>query len=154
VYRLAGIFLEVHARDPDALRAEVARDLDVTLGAERMVVLGDLIVLRHVGIEVVLTMEQAPPCDLAVESETDLHRVLDGLLVGNRERPGQPEAHGAGARVRLTGEGDLAATEHLRLGGQLDVDLQPHRCLVNVGDAHRGGLLSIEPAHPRSFSKA
>ena len=140
VDHLAGVLFEVDARDADArgvrvlgvledveravsvrsMRCDdsVAIDLDieVTVLAERQVVLGDLVVLGHVGIEVVLAMELAPARDVAFDSKPAEHRGLDGVLVGHRQCSGQAEAHRADARVGLAAELDWAAAEHLGVG--------------------------------------
>ena len=67
VDQLRRVLLEVDAMDADV--AEPAA------GAERDVVLADLVRLRIVGIEVVLAVEDRPRRDLAAEREADLEPV-------------------------------------------------------------------------------
>ena len=95
--RLAGVLLHVDPGDPDALRRAVGQlDVEVTADADGQVVLADLVVLRHVRVEVVLPVEQRVRRDLAVERETDLHDPADRLGVRHRQRTGMTQAHRAG----------------------------------------------------------
>ena len=117
VHELGRVLLEV-----DAVQPHVAQ---LAARAERDVVLGDLVALGEVGIEVVLAVEDRPRGDLRAQREAHHQPEVDGLGVGHRQRAGQPEADRARARVRLLAEAQLAAAEHLRARGELDVDLQP-----------------------------
>ena len=87
--RLAGVLLEVNPLDADPERLRPSRSVQLhvqpTIGAERLVVLGDLVVLRHVRIEVVLAGEPAPLGDLTVERQADPDRRLDRGSVGHRK---------------------------------------------------------------------
>ena len=120
VDHLRRVLLEVGAVDADVAEPAVA--------GKRDVVLADLVGLRVVGIEVVLAVEDRARGDLALQRRGDLQRVADRLLVGHRQHARVGEADRAGVDVGLVAEGELAAAEHLRLGRELDVDLQPdHR---------------------------
>ena len=60
VQRLAGVLLEMQARDADLARGTIGKlDLDLALADDRMLVLADLIAGRQIGIEVVLAVEPA-----------------------------------------------------------------------------------------------
>ena len=85
----------------------------------------DLVVLRHVGIEVVLAREDRLLGHAQVQRLGDAQRVLDRPLVEHRQRPGQPEAHRADVGVRLVAELVGAAAEQLARGRQLAVHLEP-----------------------------
>ncbi len=112
--------------------------------AQRLVVLADLVALGQVGIEVVLAMEDRPWRKLGAHGEADHQAVVDRPLVGQRQRPGQAEADRAGEGVRRLAEGQRAAAEHLRRGGELDVNLQADDGLVlDLVLAHR-----VRPALP------
>src|SRR4029079_8213140 len=108
VHGLAGVLLDVRPLDPDADRpgpaavaADVVGDLDVepAVDGDRLVVLADLVVLRHVRIEVVLPREPRPRRDPAAAREPDAYRGLHGDLVRDRQRTGEPEAGRAHLRV-------------------------------------------------------
>jgi hypothetical protein len=92
--------------------------------AQRLVVLGDLVALRQVGIEVVLAVKDRAFSELAAERQTDHQPEVDRPRVDHRQRTRQAEADRAGARVRRLAEGQLAAAEHLRRRAQLHVDLE------------------------------
>ena len=131
VHELGRVLLEVHAMDAHVPQPPAP--------AQRLVVLGDLVVLGVVGIEVVLAVEDRPRRQLAVQREPDEQAVVDRLGVGHRQRARQAEAHLAGVRVGRRAEGQLAAAEHLRPRAELDVDLQADDGLV-VGHARAGEL--------------
>src|SRR5581483_6979512 len=107
------VLLEVRSNDADGVIAPVVRDDEAPAGAERRVVLGDLVPLGQVRIEVVLPVEDGARRDLAAEREAELHRPLDRLPVRDRERARVGEADRAGVRVLRVAEARLAAAEHL-----------------------------------------
>ncbi len=100
--------------------------VEVAAGADRGIVLGDLVPLREVGVEVVLAGEDGLLGDVAVEREPGHHAQLYGLLVGDRQRARVPEADRAGVRVRRLAVGHPAAAEHLGRRRKVDVELQPY----------------------------
>jgi hypothetical protein len=120
----AGVLLEVRPLDPDRPALPLVLDLQAPPVADGGPVLRELEVLRQVGVVVVLPVEPRPLGDVGVERHPDPDRGLDGGLVHDRERTREAEADGTGARVRLVGGVGRAAAEQLRVGGQLDVDLQ------------------------------
>ena len=106
---LAGVLLDVGPLDADAL---ARRQLEPAVDVERLVVLGDLVVLRHVRVEVVLPVEEAG-LDLAVERQADPDGQLHRLPVQHRERAGQAERHGVDVGVGLVAEAVGAGAEQL-----------------------------------------
>ncbi len=147
VDELRGVLLQVHPMDTDVPEA--------TGAAQRHVVLRDLVALGQVGIEVVLAMELGPRRDLAAQGLADHDPVVHRLGVHHREGSGQSEA--ARARVHVGGitEGELAPTEHLGPGLELNVDLESDDRLVLGCGAHtappvRAGL----PSKPNACSSA
>ena len=128
VVDLRGVLLEVDVVEADALRGagrDAARvDLHAAAEAERGAALGDLVVLRHVRIAVVLPGELGVARDVAAEHEAGHDDELHGLLVRARQRAGQAEADGADVGVGLGLRGEQAPAEHLRAGLQLDVGLE------------------------------
>ncbi len=167
VQRLAGVLLHVRALDAhcEHLRpaGRVDPDVERPLERDRLVVLRDLVVLRHVRIEVVLPREAAPRRDLAPQGQADPHCRLDRALIQDRQRAGQAQADGAHLRVGLGAEDGRAAAEHLRRGRQLDVDLEAQHRLVpgdrvlvrdERGDGHSSGASSSNGPPHRSTSAA
>ena len=109
---------------PTTISPSGRRHGEAPTGAERLVVLGDLVRLRVVRVEVVLPVEDGPRRDLAPEREAELDRLLDRAPVRHGQRPREREADRAGLRVRRAAEAVLAAAEHLRPRLQLHVDLE------------------------------
>jgi len=68
--------LDRHTEDGAVLKLHV----EVAVAVGRLVILRDLVIARHVRVEVVLTGELAPFGDFAVQGETQLDRVIDGGL--------------------------------------------------------------------------
>ena len=117
---LARVLLEVGALDTDA---HTVREIEEAVDVERLVVLADLVRLRHVGVEVVLAVERAR-LDRAVEGRADAHRQLDRVLVEHRQRAGQAERDRVDVGVRLVAEAVRARAEQLRGGVEFDVHLE------------------------------
>ena len=126
VLRLARVLFEVRARDADAY----AVDVEPAVDRDRLVVLRRLIVLRHVGIEVVLAREHRTLGHAQMQRLGDAQRVLDGRAVEHRQRAGQTQAHRAHVRVGLVAELVRAPAEHLARGGELAVHLEADHRLV------------------------
>ena len=133
VQRLSGVFFHMDTGDSDPMGLTVDLDIQVSADAQRLVVLADLEVLRHVRVEVVLPREPAPAGDLAVQRETDAHGERDRRFVDHRQGAGEAEAHRAHLGVGVSAEGRRASAEHLGDGAELDVGLQAdHRLEVRT----------------------
>jgi hypothetical protein len=87
VRALAGVLLHVGPFDADPRAVGKGQE---AVDVERLVVLADLVGLRHVGIEVVLAVERAR-LDGAVQCHSDAHGQLDCLAVQHRQRARQAE---------------------------------------------------------------
>ena len=124
MHQFAGVLLQVDARDADALRAALDRDLKEPAHAEGLVVLGYLIIFRQVRIVVVLAVPLREVGDRASERQGHPHGQFDGLFVHHRQDARHAEAHGADARVRRRVVLDLAPAEQFRAGRQVHVDLE------------------------------
>src|SRR4051794_17624230 len=131
---LPGVLLEMHALDLHAVGLSLQLDVEVAVDAERLVVLRDLVVLRHVGIEVVLAGEPAPRRDAAVEREPDPDGVVDRLLVRHRKAAGKTETDRADLRVGLSPDLRRTAAEQLGRRPQPDVSFQADDRVVAVQD--------------------
>src|SRR5271157_1935556 len=138
VQALAGVFLQVNARDTDALGPVRRLDLDVSVLGERFVVLRDLIALGQVRIEVILAREDGRFVDLAIQRRRRQHRKLHRPLVQHRQRPRQAEAHWTYVRVWQIAEARRAAAEDLRRGQELDVYFQSNDRLILGARGNRG----------------
>ena len=130
----------------------VAVDVEPAVDRDRHVVLRRLVVLRHVGIEVVLAREHRLRRHLQVQRLGDPQRVLDRLLVEHRQRSRQAQAHGADVRVRLVAELVGAPAEQLARGRQLAVHFQPDDDFVVTHEQEprqRGARPESVPNPPR-----
>src|SRR2546425_4528206 len=127
----SGVFRERRAPDPHTLPAP---QLQPAVHRQGQVVLRDLIPLRQIGIHVVLAVELGVMGRLAVQREPRRDRELDRATVRHGQRTGKSKADWANERVRRRTEpARLAAAEHLRLGVELDVGLDPDDELVRCG---------------------
>src|SRR5690625_2227115 len=99
-------------------------DVQPSVEGNRLVVLGNLEVLRHVRIEVILPGEPAVLGDLAVQSQPDPDRRLHGVAVDHRYRPGQSQRHRIYLSIRLGTELGSGPAEHLRPSAKFDVYLE------------------------------
>lgn len=128
---LTGVLLHVGALDLDAPRRAVVEDhVEVTLGCDRLVVLGDLVVLRLIRVEVVLACESAPRRDGAVERKADPDRGLDSGCVHHRQRTGHAQTDRAHLGIGFGTELGGARAEHLGRGAEFYVHLHTHHRLV------------------------
>ena len=92
--------------------------------AEGKVHLGDLVVLWHVGVEVVLPIPNDGGRGGAAEEHAGKDGALDGELVEDGERAGESEAGRAGVGVWLVGEGCFATAEHFGVRFDLAVNFE------------------------------
>ena len=114
VQRLAGVLLEVHALDADPHGFALDLDVEVSLDAQRLVVLRDLEVLRHVGVEVVLAGEPAPRRDVQFSARPI--RIVDSIAaaLATGSAPGRPRQTGQMCVFGSAPNVGRATTEHLR----------------------------------------
>src|SRR5579863_6313952 len=131
---LARVLLHVGADYADPF---TARQLQPPVDIDRDVVLADLVVLRHVGVEIVFPVEQGR-LHRAVQGGADADRVLDSLPVEHRQRPGQAEANRADVGVGLIAKSIAATAKKLRLGPELAVDLKSDDDLPAADNARAG----------------
>ena len=131
---LAGVLLDVGPLDADA---RAVGEVEPAVDVDGPVELGDLVVLRHVRVEVVLPGEDRG-LDAAVEGPAEPHGQLDHLVVEHRQRAREAQAHRADVGVGLVAEHVRATAEELGGGGQLAVDLEAHHDLPGVAGALAG----------------
>ena len=134
VQRLAGVLLEVHPLDADPDGLAVDLDVEPAVDAQRLVVLADLEVLRHVRVEVVLPGEPAPGRDRQLSASPMRMVASMAAWLATGRLPGRPRQTGQTWVFGSAPNSVRAAAEHLGLGAQLDVRLQAdHR--LEAGDA-------------------
>src|SRR5579863_166886 len=126
----------MNAREPAlSARPVLEPELDDAAFAQRHVILRDLVILGHVGIEVILAIELREARNLGTKGETGLDRQLDRRLVRNRQCSGQTETNRTDFRVRFAAKLVLAPAKHLRLRFKLNVTLKPNDSFVFCTDA-------------------
>ena len=76
-------------------------DVEPAVIANRFVVLGGLIILRHVRVEVVLPGHAAPLGNVTVESQTNPNGRFDGMTVDGRHGSGQTQANRANIGIGI-----------------------------------------------------
>ena len=106
--------------DPDGLAVEIYNSAH----SDRVVVLGYLNALAHVGVEVGLPGEPGGVGHFASEHLGELDSADQDLPVEDRPGSRHTEAGGAHVGVGCRSIGGGAGAEHLRFGGELHVDLQ------------------------------
>ena len=134
VHQLAGILLDMDALDADPLARGIGvllveADVDRALTDDRMIELADLIALRQIGVEVVLTIEPRPFVDLRLDRHAGAHRLADALAVRHRQHPRHRRIDQRHLRVGLRAERgrrareELGVRRHLRVHFEADHDL-------------------------------
>ena len=135
MHQFTGILLHVDLVDTHRFRVCVtvlSRYLDLygTVATDRQVQLGDLIVLRVIGIEIILTIEFTILCDGAVGRKTYCHRIFYHLFIQHRKRSRHTGTHRAGMSVGSAAERRGTAAEYFRLRGKLYMHFQTNYCFI------------------------
>ena len=138
VQALTRVLLEMQPLDADrdALAAQQIDD-DLALADDRALVLADLIALRQVGIEIVLSVEDRVEIDLGLEPEPGADGLGDAALVDHRQHAGHGGIDQADMAVRLAAELGRGAGEQLGVGGDLRMHLHADHHLPGSGRALR-----------------
>ena len=129
MHQLAGVLLHVQSFDADFLEIGVLSllrhfHLDPALLGDRLVVLGDLVVLRQIWIEVLLAVELAVFGDVEVQRHRCLHGVLEHLLVQHRQCARQTAHHRVDVGVGVITKGGGRRRENFAVRSQLHVGLE------------------------------
>ena len=138
----------MQALDADALEVGLLTllghlHLDPAVFGDRLVVLGDLVVLGQIGIEILLAVELAVLSDMQIQGQRGLHRILEHLLVEHRQGARQTAHHRVDVGVGVVAERGGRRREDLAGGAQLHVGLQAdHRlpgrlCIITDADCAR-----------------
>ena len=101
-------------------------NLHISVTAYRKIKLGYLIVLRVIRIKIILAVELAVPCDIAVGRQSDSHSIFHYLLIQNRQRSGHSRTDRAGMCIWCTAESSGTAAEDLGLRGKLHMNLKSY----------------------------
>ena len=121
---LAHILFQVGAGDADPGDGPVELKIDIAVEGRGLVVLGDLVILRGVGIEIVLPIELGVAGNGAVQKKAGEGGQSQRFFVGHGQHPGQAEADRTDVRVGRRAKLVGAAAPHLGPGLQLNVGLQ------------------------------
>src|SRR5207248_6102351 len=138
VQAFSRVFLQMRARQADALLALARDDRDLAARDDRDLILRDLIALRQIRIEVVLASENASTVDRSADGEAESDRPLDGTLVQYGKNAGQRNVDRGRVRVRRGAERSRCAGKDFRRRGKLrvrfqsDDDLPAHDVLINA----------------------
>ena len=124
VVDLRRILLQVNVVDADALRTGRRLDRHPAAQAERMRVLRDLIVLRHIRIKIVFPVKGAVAADRAPQHQAGEDRQPNRLAVHHRQRARIPHANRTHRGVGFLAEGQAAPAKHLGRRLELDMRLQ------------------------------
>ena len=135
VEALGDILLDMDADETDifvlcgdaflgVLRIREIMERNTAAEAEGQIVLADLVVLRHVGVEIVFAVELADRSDLAAQHEACERGELESLFVHDRQGTGHAEADRADIGIRLGAVFDRAGAKHLAAGFELNVNFE------------------------------
>ena len=105
-------------------------DLHVTPVTNRLIVLGNLIVLGRVGIEVVFAIPLADLGNVAVQHESRLDDGIERRLVHHRQGTGQGQHHGISEGILLVTIPLPHPRKNLGRSLNLHVDLQSDNSFV------------------------
>ena len=109
VHQLAGIFFHMDAGDTDAFFLAVDPDINMPAQADGFIPLGNLVILRQVGIEVILTVHLIELLNVAVQGQTGADCEFNHPLVKHRQGTGHAQADrthmGVGFRTEFRGAG-------------------------------------------------
>ena len=114
---------------PTSIDRPSTSTMHLALAHDGLLVLGDLVALRQVGIEVVLPVEDRAPVDLRLEAQTGADRLLDAEFVDDRaacrawrHRRGRHGHSGSPPNSAEAPENSLDLARHLGMDLQADDD--------------------------------
>ena len=115
VHQLARVFFHMDAGDADAFLLAVDPDINMTAQADWFVPLGDLVILRQVGIEVILTVHLIEFLNVAVQRQARPDGKFHHPFVQHRQCSRHAQADGAHVGVGLRAEFRGAGAERFGL---------------------------------------
>ena len=146
VETLGHIFFEMDANEAhvfircadgflSVLRISEIMEGDDAAEAERHIILADLVVLRHVGVEIIFPVEFADRADFASEHEAGKGCELESFLVHHRQGAGHAHADWTNIGIRFGSIFHGAGTKHFAARLELHVNLE-----ADGGDVISHGL--------------
>src|SRR6266581_437636 len=129
----------------DSLRSSIDEDFDETMLCERTVVLRNLVSLRKVGIEVILSRPLRLHIKPAIQAQSRLDGHPNSDAVQNRQRSGQTEANRTRVDIGRLAELGRAGAEKFRVRKELSVTLQPNNGFVAL-DHTSIAIRALKPA--------
>ena len=139
----ASIFFHMDAGQSNAFGDPVRSDIDVAVGADRELVLADLIAFRQIGIKVIFSRQTARASDFTVRRKSRPNREFHRFLVQNRQDAREPHAHRTSVLVRGLAELGRAAAEDFRFGQELGVNFETNHGFI----VHRSYKLGFFLCH-------
>ena len=152
--RFARILLKVNARQrhrrkhpvrpgsaPLVLWKILVIERNLATHDQRLVILADLIILRHVRIEIIFAIPFAKFRGDSAEQLARQDGHFDGLLVEDRQGTRQPQAGRTGPSIRVVPVTRGAGAKHLAPRLEVDVDFKTNGRDV-VGNRHGKGKKS------------
>ncbi len=112
VQQLAGILLEMNALKTHALGLSIHLKIDIAVLTDRHIKLRNLICLRQIWIEIILSVGFAELIDVAMRSNTHLRGIMYDLFVQNGQCTRLTGADRADMCIDLCAEGCAAAAEY------------------------------------------
>ena len=108
----AHVLFQVRAGDANARNRAIKFKINVTVACRRLVVLGDLVILGHVRIEIILPIEFGIRRDGAIEQQAGEYRQAQGLFVSDRQDARQAQTDRADIGIRWRAKFIGAAAPH------------------------------------------
>ena len=128
--QLSCVLLHVDLVNPHLLLTGRCLDFHETVVADREVELGDLVVLRIVGVKIVFPVKPAVLIDFTVHCQPHRQSVFHHLPVEDGKRTRHSGADRTGVGIGRSAKLRGAGTENLRFRGKLHMDLQSDDCLI------------------------
>ena len=107
------VFLHVDAGEPDSLFPRLRLDVDISIEAERELILADLVTFGEVWIEIVFPRPAAGAGDFTMGGQPSANSELDNLFIEHRQDPGESHADRAGVLIGLHPKAGRTAAEDL-----------------------------------------
>ena len=135
MHQFTGILLHVDLVDTHRLRVSVAvlsryLDFNRAIPADGQIQLGDLIVLRVIGIEIIFSIKFAILCDGTIRRKSYCHRIFHHLFVQHRKRARHTGTYRTGVGIGSATERCGTAAEYFRLRGKLYMNFQTNYCFI------------------------